>query len=176
MWLLLIGRAKPGMTLEQVRQRVIPVIKSSLLGNATPQQLRRLNRHDLDYPISGAARGLSSVRARFAAPLETLMAGVAVLLCIVCVNVANLLLARGVARRREIALRLAMGASRGRIVRQLLTESLMDNGGVLRGNNVIKLVPHESVLKLDIGAPEPELINPNPNGPLSGLQPLLIVG
>jgi predicted permease len=125
MWLLLIGRAKPGLTLADVRQRVAPVIRSSILGNATPQQLRRLERRPLEIPIFSAARGLSAVRARFAAPLDVLMAGVAILLCIVCVNVANLLLARGVARRHELATRLAVGASRAQIVRQLLIESLM---------------------------------------------------
>ena len=125
MWLLLIGRAKPGLTLAQVRQRVEPVIRGSIFDNATPAQLRRLEREPLEIPLSSAARGLSRVRDRFAAPLDVLMAGVAILLCIVCVNVANLLLARGVARRHELATRLAVGANRAQIVRQLLTESLV---------------------------------------------------
>ena len=125
MWLLLIGRVKPGLALAQVRQRVEPVIRASIFGNATPQQLRRLERSPLEIPIFSAARGLSAVRARFAAPLDVLMAGVAILLCIVCVNVANLLLARGVARRHELATRLAVGANRHQIVRQLLTESVV---------------------------------------------------
>jgi hypothetical protein len=100
MWLLLIGRAEPGMTLAQVRQRVAPIIRGSIFAHATPQQLRHLSNHPLEIPISSAAKGFSRARARFAAPLDALMIGVALLLGIVCVNVANLLFARGIARRR----------------------------------------------------------------------------
>ena len=125
MWLLLIGRPQPGLTLEQVRAQLTPVIKSSIVATATPDELVDIKERGITTVFASGARGLSTVRGPFATPLVTLMVGVTLLLCIVCVNVANLLLARGIARRREMSLRLAIGANRGRIVRQLLVESLV---------------------------------------------------
>ena len=124
-WLLLMGRAKPGLTLAQVKQRLVPVIEASIMANATSGQLVRLRARGLKYYVSSGEHGLSSVRPAFTSPLIALMAGVAMLLGIVCVNVANLLLARGIARRREMLARLAIGASRWRIVRQLLAEGFL---------------------------------------------------
>jgi predicted permease len=125
MWLLLIGRAKDGLTLTQVRAQTAPVIESAIRASAPPDELAEIKDRGFTIAFASGARGLSSVRDTFGNPLVALMLGVALLLAIVCVNVANLLLARGVARRREMSLRLAIGANRARIVRQLLTESLL---------------------------------------------------
>ncbi|HXD22180.1 MAG TPA: ABC transporter permease, partial [Gemmatimonadaceae bacterium] len=123
MWLLGLGRAKRGLTLEQVRAQTTPLVRSSILANARPDELAEIKDRGFTIDFAPGARGLSGLRETFRAPLITLMLGVAVLLCIVLVNVANVLLARGLARRREISLRLALGADHARVVRQLLTES-----------------------------------------------------
>ena len=124
-WLQLIGRLKPGVTIAQARAHLGPLVTSNIVANASATDAARLAKFPPETPVSSGARGLSVIRDEFAMPLVALMVGVSLLLCIVCVNVANLLLARGVARQREMSLRLAIGANRWRIVRQMLAESLL---------------------------------------------------
>ena len=126
-WLVLIGRLKSGLTIEQAQARMQVtyqrVATSSFASRFDSDNAPVLLKRKLQV-VSGA-RGLSRFRYDFSRPLVLLMTIVAVVLLIASVNLANLLLARSAARRKEIAVRLAIGASNARIMRQVLTECVL---------------------------------------------------
>jgi len=125
MWLHVFGRLKPGVTLAQGEAQANALLQAGMQSfYGAPAIKDRPDFLDQQIKIHSAARGASSKRNQLSGSLQALLAAVGVLLLIVCTNLANLLLARGVARRAEIALRLSLGATRGRLVRQLATESL----------------------------------------------------
>jgi macrolide transport system ATP-binding/permease protein len=126
-WLNLLGRLKPGSTLEQAQAEANVLFQQFQLAHLSTDvsQERREELERSRIVMSPGGSGISNLRFRYSRPLHILLALVGFVLLITCANIANMMLSRAAAREKEISMRVALGANRGRLFRQLLTESLV---------------------------------------------------
>jgi predicted permease len=126
-WVVMMGRLKPGVTLESARPEVSAIEANAIREHLSGRELSQFEDDLKGAPIQvvSGARGFSERRAEYGKALWVLMAAVGLVILVVCANVSSLMLARTVARSREMTVRMALGAGRARLMQQMLVEGML---------------------------------------------------
>ncbi|HVH87396.1 MAG TPA: ABC transporter permease, partial [Terriglobales bacterium] len=153
----IFARLKPGASRSKAAAELTGIFRSTELADDSLTAAQRESLAKRFIELTPAAGGLSFLRQTFAEPLRVLMAVVALVMLIACANIASLLLARAASRQKETAIRLSLGCSRKRIVRQWLTESLVLSVVGCAIGVLIALLARKVIVKLGAGARESSL-------------------
>jgi predicted permease len=149
-WLAVMGRLKPGWTAEQANAHFASIGPSMLRNvvppNYDPPRVRQFE--SLRFSVHDAGNGVSPLRTEYAAPLWLLLAIAGLVLVTACANVASLSLVRTTARESELTLRLALGASKGRVVRQFLVEGMLIAIAGTAAGLLLARIAHDAILAL----------------------------
>jgi putative ABC transport system permease protein len=151
-WLDIMGRLKPGWTVERARAHLAVMSPGVFQATVSPTYKADWARNYTSFTLTArrAPTGVSNLRTAYATQLWALLGATGLVLLLTCLNLANLMLASATARGREVAVRLAMGASRRRVVRQMLSESVLLAGfGALGGLLLARWISQTLVLFLN---------------------------
>jgi putative ABC transport system permease protein len=164
-WLRVLARPKAGLSMREAERRfaaVWPRIAEPLIAPHWPAS-RRAALVAATFRFSPGGTGWTTLRERYATPLNVLLGAAGVVLLVACVNVAGLLIARGSVRQREIAVRLAIGAGRTRIVRQLLVEGVLLSSISAALALAVSLLLSRFLVKMISDGPVPIVFDLSPN-------------
>jgi predicted permease len=153
-WLDIMGRLEPGWTVERAAAHLATISPGIFQATVSPRYNAEMAKTytAFKFTAEAAGTGVSSLRSQYATELWVLLGATGLVLLITCANLANLMLARATARDREIAVRLAIGASRGRLIRQMLSESLLIAGlGAAGGMLLARWLSRSLVMFLSTG-------------------------